>query len=215
MYPNVSRRSVLVATLVLTVTTWTACSKTSAGGNPAPSSDSGKVAITTKSNDARAEFLQGRGLSEKLLAQDSLQHFDRAIALDPDFATAELAQANNSPTAKEFFEHLNKAVSLADKTSNGEKLFILATEAGANGDVVKQKAALDKLVAEYPNDERARFTLGNYYFAAQDFDLAIEQYKKATELSPNYSPAYNILGYAYRQQVITQTLRRPSRNTSH
>lgn len=200
MYPNVSRRSVLVATLVLIGATWTACSKTSASGNTAPSSDAGKVAITTRSNEARAEFLQGRSLSEKLLAQESLPHFDKAIVLDPEFATAELARANSSPTAKEFFEHLNKAVSLADKTSDGEKLFILANEAGANGDVVKQKQALDKLVAEYPNDERAHFNLGNYYFGQQNFDLAIEQYKKATELAPSYSPAYNILGYAYRQQ---------------
>jgi len=181
MYPNVSRRSVLLAALVLIVATWTACSKTSASGNTAPSSDAGKVAITTKSNDARAEFLQGRDLSEKLLAQDSLQHFEKAIALDPDFATAELARANNSPTAKEFFEHLNKAVSLADKTSDGEKLFILANEAGANGDVVKQKAALDKLVAEYPNDERAHFNLGNYYFGQQDFDGAQEWQRDVAE----------------------------------
>jgi tetratricopeptide (TPR) repeat protein len=200
MYPNVSRRSVLVATLVLIVATWTACSKTSASGNAAPSSDAGKVPITTKSNDARAEFLQGRSLSEKLLAQESLQHFDKAISLDPEFATAELARANSSPTAKEFFEHLNKAVSLAYKASDGEKLFILANEAASNGDVVKQKDALDKLVAEYPNDERAHFNLGNYYFGQQNLGLAIEQYKKATELAASYSPAYNILGYAYRQQ---------------
>ena len=200
MYPNVSRRSVLVASLVLLVATWTACSKTSASGNTTSSTDSGKVPITTKSDEARAEFLQGRSLSEKLLGQESLQHYDKAIALDPDFATAELARANSSPTAKEFFEHLNKAVSLADKASEGEKLFILANQAAANGDVVKQKEALDKLVAQYPNDERVRFNLGGYYFAQQDFASAIEQYKKATELAPGYSPAYNILGYAYRQQ---------------
>ena len=120
-----------------------------------------------------------------------------------------------SPTAKEFFEHLNKAVSLADKTSEGEKLFILANQAAANGDLVKQKEDLDKLVAEYPNDERVRFALGGYYFGQQNFDLAIEQYKKATELAPNYSPAYNILGYAYRQQGDYATLSRPSRNTSN
>ena len=199
MYPNVSRRSVLVASLVLTVATWTACIKTSASGNTA-SSDDGKAPITTKSNDARAEYLQGRELSEKLLGQESLQHFDKAIALDPDFATAELARANNSPTAKEFFEHLNKAVSLADKTSNGEKLFILANEAAANGDTAKQKEDLDKLVAEYPNDERAHLNMGNYYFGQQEFNAAIEQYKRATDLAPNFSPAYNILGYAYKQQ---------------
>jgi len=200
MYRNVSRRSVLVTTLVLIVAAWTACSKTNASGNAAASSDDGKVPITTKSNEARAEFLQGRALSEKLQAQDSLQHFDKAIALDPDFAMAELARANNSPTAKGFFEHLNKAVALSDKASEGEKLFILANQAASNGDLVQQKELLDKLVAEYPNDERVHFALGGYYFGQQEFDLAIAQYKKATELAPSYSPAYNILGYAYRQQ---------------
>jgi tetratricopeptide (TPR) repeat protein len=200
MYPNVAKRSVLVATLVLIVAAWTACSRTTVSGNTAPSSDAGKVPITTKSNDARAEFLQGRNLAEKLQGQESLQHFDKAIALDPEFATAEMARANVSPTAKEFFEHLNKAVSLADKTSEGEKLFILANQAAANNDLAKQKEYLDKLVAEYPNDERAHFNLGGYYFGQQDFGSAIEQYKKATELAPSYSAAYNILGYAYRQQ---------------
>jgi len=187
-------------TLVLTIAVWTACSKMSVSGNTSASSDAEKVPITTKSNEARAEFLQGRALSEKLLAHDSLQHLDKAIALDPDFAMAELARANSSPTAKEFFEHLNKAVALSDKASEGEKVFILANQAASNGDLVQQKELLDKLVAEYPNDERVHFALGGYYFGQQKLDLAIEQYKKATELAPNYSPAYNIVGYAYRQQ---------------
>jgi tetratricopeptide (TPR) repeat protein len=110
-----------------------------------------------------------------------------------------LGRATSSPTAKEFFEHLKKAVSLKDKASEGERLLILATEAGANGDVTKQKEYLDNLVAAYPNEERAHFNLGGYYFGQQDYGRAIEQYKKATELAPNYSTAYNILGYAYRQ----------------
>jgi tetratricopeptide (TPR) repeat protein len=186
----------LVAILALTLA---ACDNAKTGSTSAPAA-TGKVPITTKSEDARKEYLQGRDLSEKLLGQDSLEHFDKAIALDPDFATAELARANNSPTAKEFFEHLNKAVGLADKTSDGEKLFILANQAGANGDVAKQKDHLDKLVAAYPNDERAQFVLGNYFFGQQDYAPAIEHYKKATELAPDYSPAFNILGYAYRQQ---------------
>jgi tetratricopeptide (TPR) repeat protein len=200
MYPHVSTRSVLPAALVLVVAAWTACSRTTVSGNSASSPDAGKVPITTNSSEAKAEFLQGRALAEKLQGHDSLQHFDKAIALDPGFATAELARANVSPTAKEFFEHLNKAVRLADKTSEGERLFIFANQAATNGDLVKQKEDLDKLVSEYPNDERARFALGGYYFGQQNFDLAIQQYKKATELAPNYSPAYNILGYAYRQQ---------------
>jgi tetratricopeptide (TPR) repeat protein len=163
------------------------------------SAKDGKLPVTTSSEEARKEFLQGRDLAERLLITDSIQHFDKAISLDPNFAYAELSRATSSPTAKEFFDHLKKAVTLADKASEGEKLLILSTEAGANGEVTKQKDYLDKLVAAYPNEERAHFNLGGYYFGQQDYAHAIAEYKKATELSPNYSTAYNILGYAYRQ----------------
>jgi tetratricopeptide (TPR) repeat protein len=195
-----SSRSLLPATVVLSLVATSACNQTKNPVSASASSESGKIPITTKSEEARNEFLQGRALAEKLLAQDSLAHFDRAIALDPEFASAELARCNASPTAKEFFEHQQKAVSLADKASEGEKLLILANQAGANGDAVKQKEYLEKLVREYANDERAHFNLGGYYFGQQELGQAVEQYRKATEIAPNYSPAYNILGYAYRQQ---------------
>ena len=199
MSPNRLMRLTLFATLVLSTAIWSACNKVSDAGTSA-AADGGKIPVTTKSEEARKEFLQGRALAEKLLAQDSLQHFDKAIALDSDFASAELARANASPTAKEFFEHLNKAVALSDKASEGEKLVILANQAGVNGEVGKQKEYLEKLVAQYPNDERAHFNLGGYHFGQQEFGPAIEHYKKATELAPDYSQAYNILGYSYRQQ---------------
>ncbi len=161
----------------------------------------GKIPVTTSSTEARTEFLKGRDMAEKLLITDSYSHFTRAASLDPNFAYAELSLANSAPTGKEFFEHLNKAVSLADKASNGERLLILATEAGANNNAVKQKEYLDQLVAAYPNDERAHFNLGGNYFGQQDYSKAIEHYKKATEIAPTYSSAFNLLGYAYRQNA--------------
>jgi len=191
-------RFLLTATLFLCTAVCIACSNHSSPNSVA--ADSGKIPITTKSDEARKEFLQGRDLSERLLANDSVPHFEKAIALDPEFASAELARANNSATAKDFFDHLKKAVALADKTSQGEKLLILAVQAGANADAVKQKDYLEKLVAAYSNDERALTALGNYHFGQQEFDHAIADYKKATELAPGYSPAFNILGYSYRQQ---------------
>ena len=170
------------------------------GSAPAASTASnGKIAVTTSSDEARKEYLAGRDLQEKLRITDSIAHFDKAISLDPNFALAELNRANVSPTAKEFFEHLNKAVTLSAKASDGERMLIQATEAGANANPTKQKEILEQLVAAYPNDERAHFNLGGYYFGQQDFTQAIAHYKKATELAPDYSTAYNILGYAYRQ----------------
>lgn len=159
----------------------------------------GKIAITTSSEEARKEFLAGRDLAEKLRITDSIQHFDKAISLDPNFALAELNRAVASPAANEFFDHLKKAVALADKASDGERMLIQAAEAGANANPTKQKEILERLVAAYPNDERAHFNLGGYYFGQQEFTNAIEHYKKATEIAPDYSTAFNILGYAYRQ----------------
>ena len=176
----------------------TEANKTSAAV-PDASARNGKIPVTTPSDEARKEFLAGRDLSEKLRITDSLAHYDKAISLDPNFALAELNRAQASPTAKEFFEHLKKAVALSDKASDGERMLIQAAEAGANADPTKQKEILDKLVAAYPNDERAHFNLGGYYFGQQDFAQAITHYKKATELAPDYSTAFNILGYAYRQ----------------
>src|SRR5882724_264322 len=126
------RKSFLALFLLLILavaTTLTGCAN--AGGNVA--SDNGKIPVTTSSDAAKKEFLAGRDLAEKLQITDSLQHYDKAISLDPNFATAELSRATSSATAKEFFDHLKKAASLADKASNGEKLLILGTEAGTNG----------------------------------------------------------------------------------
>ena len=64
------------------------------------------------SEAARKEYLVGRDLSERLLTQNSIEHFDKAIALDQGFALAELDRANASQSAKEFFDHLKKAVNL-------------------------------------------------------------------------------------------------------
>jgi tetratricopeptide (TPR) repeat protein len=40
--------------------------------------------------------------------------------------------------------------------------------------------------------------LGTAYFGRQEYDKAIEQYRAATAINPSFSPAYNLLGYAYR-----------------
>ncbi len=200
-----SRSLVVVLLVIFVAIALSGCANVEESGSPTAArstgSQSGKIPVTTSSEEARKEFLQGRDLAEKLRIQDSIQHFDKAISLDPNFALAELNRAQVSPTGTEFFDHLKKAVALADKASNGEKLLILGNEAGANGNVAKQKEFLDQLAAAYPNDERAHFNLGGYYFGQQDMPKAIEHYKKATELDPTYSTAFNILGYAYRQNA--------------
>jgi tetratricopeptide (TPR) repeat protein len=162
----------------------------------------GKIPITTKSKEARQAYLEARNLAEALRTQNSIEHFQKAVSLDSTFALAELGLANVSPTAKEGFEHLAKAVRLAAKASAGERMLILATEAGLHGKAAQQKEQLTNLVAAFPKDERAQLNLGAYLYGVQDFDGAIDALKKATELAPDFSPPYNMLGYAYREKGL-------------
>jgi tetratricopeptide (TPR) repeat protein len=165
-----------------------------------PGGQAGKIPVTTKSKEARQAYIEARGLAEALRTHNSIEYYRKAISLDPGFALAELGLANASPTAKETFEHLKKAVGLAAKVSAGERRLILAAEAGFNGNAAQQKEQLTKLVAAFPKDERAQLNLGAYLYGIQDYDGAIACLTKATELAPDFPPPYNMLGYAQREK---------------
>ncbi|MFZ0452883.1 MAG: tetratricopeptide repeat protein [Ignavibacteriaceae bacterium] len=169
------------------------------GGCKTQNKDEGKIPITTSSDEAKEQYLKGRNLTETLQGQESLQYYTNAINADSNFALAYLNRAQNQPTAKAFFADLNKAVSLEDKVSEGEKLQISGFEAGVNANPVKQKEDYEKLVKMYPDDERAHMLLGNFYYGQQDYQSAVEQYNKAAQIDSSYSLAYNMLGYGNRQ----------------
>ncbi len=163
-----------------------------------PQVEAGKVPITTSSAEARALYLKGRHMADTLRATDARQLYRQAIAKDPGFARAYFDLAANAGTAKEFFDPLKKAVALADKVTEPERLMILGLDAGSKGDVAGQKARYSKLLELCPKDERAYVLMGNYYFGQQDYPSAIAQYEKSTAVNPSFSQPYNQLGYSYR-----------------
>jgi tetratricopeptide (TPR) repeat protein len=196
-------------TALALVTTLSGCNPRKAGTESASatttssaegaSANTGAIPVTAASDEARSHNLEGRALSEQLKAHDGRAKYEAAVAKDPSFAMAHYQLAVNSATAKDFFSHLKEAVALSDKASEGERLTILALEAGGNAQPAKALEYQQELVAKYPNDERAHIQLSTGYFGQQDYDKAIEELKKATEINPSYSPAYNQLGYTYRQ----------------
>jgi tetratricopeptide (TPR) repeat protein len=163
----------------------------------APRAD-GKMPITTASPEARALYLEGRDLLEKLRVTDARQRFERAVAKDPNFALGYFGLANTSGTTREFIEGTTRAAALAPKVSEGERHLILALEAGLKGDPAANLTHLTALLRLFPSDERAHNALGNLYFGRQEYDQAIAQYVAATSINPGFSTPYNQLGYAYR-----------------
>lgn len=157
-----------------------------------------KIPITTSSDEARELYLTGRDLIGKLRLTDAREYYERAVALDRDFALAHLGLANTSRTANEFFGSLDRAVALIAKVSGGERMMILGFEAGVRSRPSVQEENYVKLVETYPDDERARTLLGSYYFGRQEYTKALEHYKHATKINPEFSAPYNQLGYVYR-----------------
>ena len=168
--------------------------------NAQTASQTGKIPITTSSEKAKTDFLKGRDLSEQLRAQDSITFYETAIKEDPNFATAYIYLAGAQTNANDFFANVSKAANLADKVSDGERLWILGIQAGANGLPSKQGEYYEKMVASYPNDERGHNLLGGYYFGLQQYDKAAKEFQRAIEINPKFSPAYNLLGYVNRFQ---------------
>lgn len=158
----------------------------------------GKVPITTASPDARAAYLQGRDLAERLRVQEARPFFEKAVAADPQFALAWLGLANTQPSPKAFFEKIARAVALADPVSDGERLVIRGADAGGRGDVAAQLKLYEELVQKFPGDERALLLLANTHFGTQRYGEAIALYERAAKIAPGFSQIYNQLGYSYR-----------------
>ncbi len=74
--------------------------------------------------------------------------------------------------------------------------------------VIQLKQAL-KLLTEEEAEQAALIgnALGYAYFAQEQYDLAIRQYKEALDIAPDYVTALNNLGHSYeRKQLTAQAL---------
>lgn len=158
------------------------------------------VPVTTTSEEARTLYLRGRHLSDQLRAHDARKLFEQAAAQDPAFALPHYDLAINSAGPKEFLDHLTEAVRLSGQASEGERLMILALQAGSTSDSRKSLEYTEELATKYPSDPRALSLLGFAYSGVQDYEKAVEELTRATQLDPGYAPAYNLLGYAYMPQ---------------
>jgi tetratricopeptide (TPR) repeat protein len=182
------------ATCVVVVAMW-------AGMQPARAAaqqPAGKIPITTASEEARALYLKGRDLAEKLKATDGRQLYQQAVAKDSAFALGYLGLANTSGTTKEFVDATTRAAALAGRVSEGERHMVLGLEAAMKGNPPGVLSHYTELVRLFPNDERAHNLLGTTYFGRQDYDAAVKHFVRATAINPAFSAPYNQLGYAYR-----------------
>lgn len=145
----------------------------------------------TTSKEALALFIQGRDKAENL--QDAGTLFEQAIQKDPNFALAYLFAGR---TNQEFRKNVEKAASLTEKVSPGEKEWILAAKDQIDGNPPGRKMHLEQLLKLHPADKRAHSQMGFYYRSIGDDTTALHHFTESVKLDKKYAPAYNNIGYS-------------------
>ena len=188
-----------------------------------------KVALAKGSTaDAAAseEYLRGRDCLAQFIyhtverehLDSSIEHFRRALEIDPNFALAYsalgssyinrvlkgLGQAGDHDKAKLAFK---KALSLDPKLLEArmQVVFIYLTE----GQKQKARAAVDTLREEYPNDPGVQFVRGVVARLDGDYEKAMRSYDRMVKLNPGERvlASYNRARIFMYQKEYDQALR--------
>jgi tetratricopeptide (TPR) repeat protein len=149
-----------------------------------------EMSLTT-SKEALALFVQGREKAENL--EDPGTLFEQAVQKDPQFAIAYLFTGR---TNQDFRKNVEKAASLADRVSAGEREWILAAKDQSEGNQAGRKMHLEELLKLHPADKRVHSQMGFYYRSIGDDATALRHFTEAVKLDKNYAPAYNNIGYS-------------------
>ena len=139
---------------------------------------------------------RGSGVEFDLLRQ--------AITLDPDFAMAhaQLGHAYylmaDSSQRQLGEQHFVRALSLLDRLSQRERLWITALAEDSRGNRDASVAAYRSYLAAYPDDAGAWFRIGWTYLAGvHQPDLAVDAFNHAIALNPSNANALVNLATAY------------------
>jgi DNA-binding winged helix-turn-helix (wHTH) protein/tetratricopeptide (TPR) repeat protein len=157
---------------------------------------------TTASLEALKAFSAGRraSLNESMVAGIPLQK--RAIELDPNFALAyaflALSYADSGQTGPAG-EAARRAYELRNRASDRERFFIAVTyERIVTGNLERARQTCMSWAQTYPRDPDAHgLASGMILQGLGDFDISIEEAKKALVLDPDHSPSYTNLAYSY------------------
>jgi tetratricopeptide (TPR) repeat protein len=153
-----------------------------------------QLSVTTASPDALALYQKALDFVENVESESARPLLDQAIQKDPGFAMAYALRAVTGAGYTHARENRDKAVSLADKVSPGERHWIMAAQAQADGDVPKMKQHLGELLKLYPNDHHVAYFAGNASRLVDDTE-ALTHFKRATTIEPKFAAPYNQVGY--------------------
>ena len=179
------RRTILLPAILL----WVASA--AAGADPEPRA----IRLSSASPEAIAAFERGRDLFESSREFEARGFFEKAIALDPQFAFAHamLAQCLDGEAATKQMDRAASLGAALDPAGRAMLQFWHARQAGDDAEAEKSVTLLEELA---PDDWRIELLLGERAVEEGKGEEAVRLFRRAVELNPEAGEAYNHLGFA-------------------
>ncbi len=170
---------------------------------------------TTSSLEALQAYSMGSKIGREKGADAALVYHQRAIQLDPNFATGYLQVAADYASLGEVgraSEYYTKAFELREHASERERLVITASYYGSvTGELDKAAQANQQLIENYPRDANGYSLLGFIYSQQGHGEKAVEMMGQAQQLAPErlgpYEALANYLLLLERLDEARQTIR--------
>ena len=143
--------------------------------------------VTAASLEALQSYSIAQDLSSTGRQEQSVQHYQKAIELDPNFGRAYSGWATalyNTGRRDEAAELWKKSLSFTDRMTERERLRTLGVWFNAVGNYEQAKESCEKLVAQYPADRAGHSNLAFANFQLLDFPKAMEHGRRAVDLYP-------------------------------
>jgi tetratricopeptide (TPR) repeat protein/DNA-binding winged helix-turn-helix (wHTH) protein len=163
--------------------------------------NSGLTSVMTNDLAAYRYYSLGVEKAQGLQILEAIALFEKATALDPNFAMAYARIGYTYVVSWGRFEegkpYLEKAFKLTERLSEKDKLYIAAWYAVANRDYAGAIRSFQEIVSRYPLEVEAYHRLGRLLGGENRLDEAIEILKQGLVIDPEAKDLYNGLGGAY------------------
>jgi serine/threonine protein kinase/Flp pilus assembly protein TadD len=175
-------------------------------GTPSASETRSVADVTTSSPEAYRAYLEGLDLEGKLYHKEANAAFERAVALDPNFAIAyaRLYWTQNILGETEAArESLHKAVELSHKTTEKERLEILALNYDLQNNFKKVIEVNNQRIRLYPHEINPYVYLGwTYDRILLNPQKGADIFNEGVKVNPDSKNLWNQLSYslAYNNQ---------------
>ncbi|MCI0413803.1 protein kinase, partial [bacterium] len=155
--------------------------------------------VTTSDLQAYQHFFKGEEFINKLQFKEAEAEFDKAIAIDSNFALAfaRKAYAISWSSFDRAREPLGIALRSIDKLPGKERLSILAAKAYFDRNLEEAYKHLEELLKRYPDEKEALFTKGDWLYHHGNLEKAREYFEKVLQLDPNFDRAAQHLIWCY------------------